>query len=479
MITALPGRIALIGGAFIMALAIMVLSRMGYGPVAPLLPLFMAGGLVVFFYPFLGLLFIAFFVQLDALLRMVPVSDELSPEKVITFVSVLGLLVISFKEPKKLRWGPHEPLVSLAVMFGLTLLTALFFVKDLEFGLWSVRRLISLLGLLYLTVRVVKTIGHIKWIALAIIVSSLISSVLVIADYSMGGTLVGSSHAATVSSYDGVSRSSGGSDYNPTTAATMNLAGTTLALILFLRQRKWRILTGPLVVLGSIAIMLSLARSSSLVYILLVVWLWWKFRRHRLMPAAFVLAVILGAMVLPLIPSTYYDRMLTLVEDWDQDKSITARISYNKIGLELLAQHPVLGIGPGQFQYYYADPEYRFVPSNRLFIARQLHNMYLEVATETGLVGGGLFLAMIIMGGVALHRVRKYGATEEIRIYGEAFHYSYVGFMAVSVFMPNEYNKYVWLFIGLGVAFARATGTKRDGRSVPIGTAGDAPPPTP
>ncbi len=452
----LPLNLTIIGGAFLMALIVIASSLMGLGVLAIALPVIMAGGLLVFFHPFLGLLFITFFVQLDALLRLVPTSSMLTPEKLITMVALAGVILLGFRESHKLRLGRPEPLVQMAMMFGLVILTSFFFIKDLDFGLWSVRKYLSLLGMLYLTIRVVKKFSQVRLLLLVIVVSTGLSSAMVVMDYVTGTTLVGGSHAATAASYQGVSRSAGGSDYNPTTAATMNLAGTTLALILFLRMKKWRILTGPTILVGTVAIILSFARSAALVYVLLVFWLYWKFRRHRLLPVAFVIAIIVAVVAIPLIPSEYWDRLMTLVQDWKQDDSIMARISYNTVGLQLLSTHPFLGIGPGQFQYYYADPIYRFMPSQRIFINRQLHNMYLEVGTETGLVGMFLFVAMIVLGGICLNRVRKHGPTQEIRTYAEAFHYSYVGFMAVSLFMPNEYNKYVWLYIALAVAFARA-----------------------
>ncbi len=456
MFRSLPLNLSIMAGAGFLALLVVVASVMGFGYVVPVLPLLGAGALVVFFRPFYGVLFITFFVQLDALLRVFPTTSLFSPEKMVTAVALAGVIITGIRGAKKYRLGKPQPLVQAAAMFILTILVSFMFIKDLELGLWSLRKYISLLGLLYLMTRVVKSFSQVRLLLLAIIVSTGISASIVVFDYVTGTTLVGGSHAATVASYEGVSRSAGGSDYNPTTAATMSLAGTTLALILFLRRREWRILTGPTIMVGTVAIILSFARSAAVVYVMLAVWLLWKFRRHRHLPVALFLAFMVSLVVLPMIPSEYWDRMMTLFQDWENDPSIMARISYNTIGAKLLFHHPVFGIGPGQFPWYYADPMNRFMPSNHLFIGRQLHNMYLEVGCETGLIGMFLFLAMIIMGGVSLNRVRLHGPTEQIRHWAEAFHYSYIGFMAVSLFMPNEYNKYVWIFISLAVAFERA-----------------------
>jgi len=81
--------------------------------------------------------------------------------------------------------------------------------------------------------------------------------------------------------------------------------------------------------------------------------------------------------------------------------------------------------------------------------------MYLEVATDSGLLGFACFAGMLFLSLRSLHRVRKRGPTKEIRVFGEALHFAYVGLLLASLFMPNEYNKYVWIFTGLGVALGR------------------------
>ena len=160
--------------------------------------------------------------------------------------------------------------------------------------------------------------------------------------------------------------------------------------------------------------------------------------------------------MVPLIPPSYWQRQATLT-DFSSDLSLRRRLGYNIIGLHVLAEHPLLGVGPGNYKVHYMDPDYRWMPG-RGVVPRQLHNMYLEVATETGVVGLICFLGMLYLALRSLNRVRKRAPTKELRDLGEALHFAFVGLLIASAFVPNEYNKYVWIFTGLGVALGRIAG---------------------
>jgi O-antigen ligase len=64
------------------------------------------------------------------------------------------------------------------------------------------------------------------------------------------------------------------------------------------------------------------------------------------------------------------------------------RIAQHRVAMAELAAHPVVGTGPGQ-----ADLRWR--EGRRTLRARFVHNEYLQVAVELGLVGGVLLLAML------------------------------------------------------------------------------------
>jgi O-antigen ligase len=224
-------------------------------------------------------------------------------------------------------------------------------------------------------------------------------------------------------------------------------------MMLFFRTPRWRLLSGVTAVAGAAAIVLSYARSAGLVLGVLVLWIVFKYRSHRRLPVAIAGGLLALAIAFPLVPASYWQRQATLA-DFSGDVSLRRRLGYNLIGVHIVAEHPLLGVGPGNYRVSYMDPKYRWMPG-RGVVPRQLHNMYLEVATETGLVGFACFGGMLLLALISLDRVRKRSPSREDRDLGEAVHFAFVGLLLASLFVPNEYNKYVWIFTGLGIALER------------------------
>ena len=56
------------------------------------------------------------------------------------------------------------------------------------------------------------------------------------------------------------------------------------------------------------------------------------------------------------------------------------------VGLQMFADHPILGVGLGNYPLLYQQYSQRLGIDLRSEI-RQAHNLYLEVAAETGLLG--------------------------------------------------------------------------------------------
>ena len=253
--------------------------------------------------------------------------------------------------------------------------------------------------------------------------------------------------------WGGVSRSSGASDYNPTTAAIMMLTGTCLAILLCWRSQRWRWLTFATALIGSLALLLSFARSAAVVYALMLVWLLFKLRRQRQAPAIFVLILVTIISMLPWLPADLWERLGTL-SNFDTDRSLWRRLSYHVIGWDLFTQHPLLGVGPGNFPYHFIDQAYRWMPG-RYLIPRELHNTYLEVLTEIGILGFTCFAAMLLLALRNLACTIRTASEPLVRHYAEAMQFAYLAFLVASVFMPHEYNKYLWIFAGLAIAITR------------------------
>lgn len=85
------------------------------------------------------------------------------------------------------------------------------------------------------------------------------------------------------------------------------------------------------------------------------------------------------------------------------DPSLEGRIAAQSVALEMLVDHPVLGVGPGNFLA--AEPEYL----RRLSLDAPLlapHNMYLEAAAESGLLGLAGWTIFLVTALVVVWRAR-------------------------------------------------------------------------
>jgi len=168
-----------------------------------------------------------------------------------------------------------------------------------------------------------------------------------------------------------------------------------------------------------------------------------------------------GAVMLPFVPAEYFDRIASIL-DGGGDWTLGRRLTYNIIGLDLVWQHPVFGVGPGNFKVYFVDPEYRYLPG-RTLLGRQLHNMYLSVIVEYGIFGAVFFLGFCLYGLRQVRRVMCAPVDHDMRVLATAFFYGYLAYLLVSVFVPNEYNKYTWMLAGIAASFPLLNNHRKPG----------------
>jgi O-antigen ligase len=178
--------------------------------------------------------------------------------------------------------------------------------------------------------------------------------------------------------------------------------------------------------------------------------------RIPLLRLAAVVAVI-GVIVLIFLPEEYGERLMSLVTERSTDPSLRRRLSYNIIGLDLFRQSPLWGIGPGSFPTHYAQLAYRFV-GDAFGGPRMLHNTFLSIGCELGLLGLGLFLALVF---VSLRDLRfvaaacPAGTDDALKRAAEALEIAMVAFFISSFFLPNEHQKYMWVMFAACAAMAR------------------------
>lgn len=146
--------------------------------------------------------------------------------------------------------------------------------------------------------------------------------------------------------------------------------------------------------------------------------------------------------------------------DPEHDKTSNDRLEKWKAGMKMFSEHPLLGVGPGNFATVYWENHPRWV---RL-MATAPHSIYVEGLSELGIVG---FLPLVTAWFLLARlnaRTRKLlrsSAAEQVR----GFKYqlslgldlAFVGYLVSGAFLTVLYYPHLWVLLGLTAALHGAT----------------------
>lgn len=199
---------------------------------------------------------------------------------------------------------------------------------------------------------------------------------------------------------DRVKGAIGGMFRNPNDLALNMVAVMPFAATLALRGiANWRrAAAGLCVVLMAGAVVASQSRSGTIGLVAMTfVFGMYLVRRKPAAAGAGVLALLLA---LPLVPASYWHRLSSITdESQDQTGSREARRILMRESFTAFLDHPLTGVGAGQFRNY--DPDGREQPW------RESHNILLQAAAELGLMGLLLLSFLIVRAGLAAAQTRR------------------------------------------------------------------------
>ena len=121
-----------------------------------------------------------------------------------------------------------------------------------------------------------------------------------------------------------------------------------------------------------------------------------------------------------------------------------------KAGLRMIADHPILGVGAGNFKPMtrkYADVKNPYVS--------MAHNTYLEMLAELGIVGFAFFIATLVAAYRSLERTHQATRGKGPAMINQAARGLQAGLVGCCVsifFLSGQYQKLFWLIIFLSAA---------------------------
>ncbi len=245
----------------------------------------------------------------------------------------------------------------------------------------------------------------------------------------------------------------GGTVGSPNSAASYFtlLLATTLGGLLTPLARWWRWGSGALFVLGTLAILLTLSRGGLVGYAISVGC--FAFVAWRLRWISLKLPLYLGGFFL-LLALVYSDLWWGRFFGADDSAAALSRLPLMRLAFAMILDHPLLGVGANNFAAAWAP---YLTPDISHEWIHTVHNKYLLVWAETGIVGLGAFLAFLLG---SLERGWQIVTTHDpflapvalglmAGIIGQMVH------MQVDIFTGRPQVQMLWLVAGLLTAMSR------------------------
>jgi O-antigen ligase len=177
-------------------------------------------------------------------------------------------------------------------------------------------------------------------------------------------------------------------------------------------------------------------------------------------------AIFLAAIVIAFSTFTYYTNFASTDEQQRVSAATRgesdvqeARVTLWEVAWRAFKENPVRGIGASNFQ----DSERHFINQPGALVRTDkvleqpsvVHNTWLGIATETGIVGFALMATIVLFSLRSMLRAaRLFRQLGDRRMQGVALCVatSLIGYVAALTFISDEYSKSLWVLLALGPA---------------------------
>lgn len=391
-------------------------------------------------YPRMAILLLIAFIPLD-MFTVVPgqESSKLSLTKFLAPTAFLGTILQRGKLERKVM----DPVDKMFAVFTIYCFALFPFSPFKGAAIVFVQKMVSMLMLYYLIIfwgdRDPKFMRNLVWV---LILSTAASSLFGFFSILHNG------NPFSEFQDDSMVRVTGASGISPNDYAYILFLPLALAggAVLSKLPAKWRM--AAFCCCGGIAssLLFTYSRSAIVTFGLAGLILLW-FLRKKLDARLFLLLPIIIVAGILFMPESVKDRMGTLIRSLTgeyQEISLDRRANYLRVGANILEEHPLMGGGLGSFPILHADPKYQTVPA--LYgLARMPHNVYLQVVTETGIIGLCLFLLPILYLFVRMKRSLNKPETLALALLYAAAMLGLLSSMIMGLFLHLLYNKSFWI----------------------------------
>jgi putative inorganic carbon (hco3(-)) transporter len=181
--------------------------------------------------------------------------------------------------------------------------------------------------------------------------------------------------------------------------------------------------------------------------------------RPAVLATIFVLAIATLFLLMPEYLARMYTLIATILHIGDditviQDTAIEGRLGEMLVAVEVFTDHPLVGIGLGNYEHYFQHYSLQLDLPQR-GRDRAAHSLYLELAAERGLVGlTAYFVLLWYTARTILRSIRKLLAAG-LSSYADmaaAYGYSLLGYLVTATFLHDR-AQFFWVLLGICLSF--------------------------
>jgi O-antigen ligase len=206
--------------------------------------------------------------------------------------------------------------------------------------------------------------------------------------------------------------------------------------------RALAVLVATLLVAGVAA---TFSRGGALALAAAVTWLLLR----RVLPVRVLVGTLAGTAVVIAVAAQFAAAGLSRAfqeKTFIAESNVDTRELRWQAAARMLAEHPVLGTGPGGFRGEYAAASRNAELAEQTPVA---HNMFLEVAAELGLPAFCAFTGLVAVAFVAAERVLRTGRDRAVMVGVQA---ALIAVALGATFLSEQYYLPLWLLTALAVA---------------------------
>ncbi len=361
----------------------------------------------------------------------------------------------------------HDPVfVSFVAAFCILMFVSLVAARYIDSSIYRLKQFAQLMAFLFLTMQFVRDRREFRIflvvVGLAIVTNNFLPMVIMPPEDFTSISIIASQG---VIRYEGLV-------FEPNQIAILQNFVIPIFLFFMFVYRRPRIVrpVALLAIMGSVAIIvLSFSRGGFLSFVFLILVLFYIERRNRIMLGIGVVLILAGLL---LVPPSYYVRVGSIFDalsDSGDDYPVYTRLQTMKSAIKLGIKNPVFGVGLENFKSRTA-----IFTTFRLSV----HNAFLQVFVEMGILALGLFIAVISYNIRLIRDLMRQEDAETARL-GKFLMIQQLVVLFNAMFIPAAYDFILWYTLALpSLAHCAYRPSPPDSCRVPLPGSYSTPPPT-